>query len=137
MFDGIKTHWVDKGTILKNLFMVEVLTAQSFKEKIFDYTAENDWKFKGSVPAVIDFYATWCGPCKAVAPVLDELSKEYSGKINFYKVDTDAERELSSMFGIRSVPSLLFIPTEGQPQMAAGALPKHSFVEAFKDVLGV
>lgn len=117
--------------------MVEVLTAQSFKEKIFDYTAENDWKFKGSVPAVIDFYATWCGPCKAVAPVLDELSKEYSGKINFYKVDTDAERELSSMFGIRSVPSLLFIPLEGQPQMAAGALPKHSFVEAFKDVLGV
>lgn len=117
--------------------MVEVLTTQSFKEKIFDYTTETNWKYKGTKPAIIDFYATWCGPCKAVAPVLDELSKDYEGKIDFYKVDTDAEMELSSAFGIRSVPSLLFIPADGEPQMAAGALPKHAFIDAFKEVLGV
>jgi len=121
----------------KTFIMVEVLTTQTFKEKIFDYTAEKEWKYKGTKPAIIDFYATWCGPCKAVAPVLDELSKDYDGKIDFYKVDTDAEMELSAAFGIRSVPSLLFIPADGEPQMAAGALPKHAFIDAFKEVLGV
>jgi thioredoxin len=126
-----------KGTISKTFIMVEVLTTQSFKEKIFDYTEDKDWKYKGSKPALIDFYATWCGPCKAVAPVLEELSKEYEGKVEFYKVDTDAEQELSAAFGIRSVPSLLFIPSEGSPRMAAGALPKHAFVEAFKDIFGL
>lgn len=117
--------------------MVEVLTTQSFKEKIFDFTTGQEWSYKGDKPAIIDFYATWCGPCKAVAPVLDELSVEYQGMIDFFKLDTDAEQEVSAAFGIRSVPSLLFIPANGAPQMAAGALPKHSFVEAFKEVLGV
>lgn len=117
--------------------MVEALTTATFKEKVFDFSTEKEWKFKGDKPAVVDFYATWCGPCKAVAPILDELSKEYEGKIDFYKVDTDAESELSSVFAIRSVPSLLFIPVSGPPQMAAGALPKNSFVDAFKDVFGI
>ena len=132
-----KSHQGCKGTILKHLFMVEVLTTQSFREKIFDYETEQTWKYKGNKPAVIDFYATWCGPCKAVAPVIDELSKDYEGKIDFYKVDTDAEQEVSAAFGIRSVPSLLFIPAEGEPQMAAGALPKHAFIDAFKDVFNI
>ena len=86
---------------------------------------------------LIDFYADWCGPCKIVAPLLDELSEEYSGKIDFYKVDTEAEQELSSVFGIRSIPSFLFIPLTGKPQMAMGALPKESFKQAITDVLTI
>ncbi len=117
--------------------MAEHLTKQSFIEKVFDYEKEKEWKFKGSIPAVVDFYADWCGPCKMVGPVIEELSKEYKGKIDFYKVDTEDQQELASVFGIRSIPSLLFIPVDGQPQMAAGALPKNSFESAFKDIFGV
>lgn len=117
--------------------MVEHLTTQSFKEKVFNYDANKEWKFEGSKPAVIDFYADWCGPCKMVAPVLDELSKEYDGQIDIYKVDTEAQQELSAAFGIKSIPSILFIPVDAQPQMAQGALPKASFEQAFKEVLGV
>jgi thioredoxin 1 len=86
---------------------------------------------------MIDFYADWCGPCKRVAPLLEELANEFSGKLTIYKVDTEQERELAGMFGIQSIPSLLFVPADGQPQMAVGALPKESFVRAFKEVLGV
>ncbi|NJM14920.1 MAG: thioredoxin [Bacteroidales bacterium] len=86
---------------------------------------------------MIDFYADWCGPCKMVAPILEELSAEYNGKVDVYKVDTEAERELAGMFGIQSIPSLLFVPKDGQPQMAMGALPKETFVKAFKEVLMV
>jgi thioredoxin len=117
--------------------MVEHLTSQTFKEKVFNYETNKDWKFEGQKPAVIDFYADWCGPCKMVAPVLEELANEYEGKIDIYKVDTEQEREISGMFGIQSIPSLLFIPTDGQPQMAMGALPKASFEKAFKEVLKV
>ena len=117
--------------------MVEHLTTQTFKEKVFNYETNKDWKFEGEKPAVIDFYADWCGPCKMVAPILEELSKEYEGKIDIYKVDTESERELAGMFGIQSIPSLLFIPSDGQPQMAMGALPKSTFQKAFKDVLKV
>ncbi len=90
----------------------------------FDYTTEKEWNFKGEVPAIIDFYADWCGPCKMVAPIMEELSEEYKDKLVVYKVDTEVEMELSSIFGIRSIPSLLFIPTEGRPMMQAGALSK-------------
>lgn len=104
------------------------LTAEIFKEKIFDYTKKKDWDYDGEKPAVIDFYADWCGPCKMVAPIMDELSDEYEGKVDIYKVDTEVEKELSSIFGIRSIPSILFIPMGGkQPIMQAGALPKDSF----------
>ncbi len=117
--------------------MIEHLTTDTFKQKVFNYETNNDWKFEGDKPAIIDFYADWCAPCKMVAPILEELAKEYDGKIDVYKVDTEAEQELASVFGIRSIPSLLFIPLNDQPQMAMGALPKDTFKKAFKDVLGV
>ena len=100
------------------------LTSQKFKEDIFDYTAEKEWKYKGKKPAIIDFYADWCGPCKMVAPILEELSNEYPDII-IYKVDTEVEQELSAVFQIRSIPSILFIPMDKQPMMQAGALPKN------------
>jgi len=117
--------------------MIEHLTAETFKNKVFNYETNKEWKFEGNLPALIDFYADWCGPCKIVAPLLEELSSEYLGKLNIYKVNTEQERELASIFGIQSIPSLLFIPKEGQPQMAMGALPKESFKQAFKEVLNV
>jgi thioredoxin 1 len=117
--------------------MVSHLTASTFKEKVFNYDANKDWKFEGTKPCMIDFYANWCGPCKTVAPILEELSTEYGEKLDIYKVNTDEERELSSVFGIQSIPSLLFVPLRGQPQMAMGALPKESFKKAFKEVLAV
>jgi len=117
--------------------MIEHLTLETFKQKVFDFEKNTEWKFEGDKPAIIDFYADWCGPCKMVAPILEELSKEYDGKLNIYKVDTEREQELASVFGIKSIPSLLFIPKDAQPQMAQGALPKDSFKKAFKEVLGV
>lgn len=117
--------------------MVEHLTKDSFLKKVFNYETNKEWKFEGERPCVVDFYADWCGPCKMVAPVLEELSKDFSGKIDIYKVNTEEEQELAAVFGIRSIPSILFVPSEGQPQMAMGALPKDTFVQAFKDVLGV
>ena len=110
--------------------MPENLTKQSFSEKVFDYEQNKEWKFEGELPCVIDFWAPWCGPCRAVGPVIDELSKEYVGKVNFYKVNTDEEQELAGAFGIRSIPSLLFVPKSGRPKMAVGALPKDALKEA-------
>jgi thioredoxin len=117
--------------------MLEHLTKETFKEKIFNFEVNKDWKFEGNKPCLIDFYADWCQPCKMVAPILEELSKEYDGKIDIYKVDTEDQQELAGMFGVRSIPSLLFVPMDGQPQMAQGALPKDSFQNAIKDVLKV
>ncbi len=117
--------------------MIEYLTKETFKSKVFNYEENKEWKFEGDKPCLIDFYADWCGPCKAVAPVLEELSKEYEGKLNIYKVNTDEQQELSAAFGIQSIPSLLFVPKEGSPQMAAGALPKETLKKAFSDVLKV
>jgi len=117
--------------------VTEHLNKKDFLEKVFDYENNKEWKYEGDLPAIIDFWADWCAPCKAVAPVLEELSEEYAGKLKVYKVNTEEEQELAAVFGIRSIPSLLFIPAEGQPQMAAGALPKETFVKAIDDVLGV
>ncbi|MBX3241825.1 MAG: thioredoxin [Chitinophagaceae bacterium] len=103
------------------------LTTEDFKEKIFDYDTEKEWKYKGELPAIIDFYADWCGPCKMVAPVLEELSEEYKDKLIIYKVDTEKERDLSAAFGIQSIPTFLVIPVEEQPMMQPGALPKNVF----------
>lgn len=108
----------------RNIMPTVKLTTQKFKEEIFDYTTEKEWKYNGDKPAIIDFYADWCGPCKMVAPILEDLSNEYPD-IVIYKVDTEVERELSAVFQIRSIPSILFIPMEKQPMMQAGALPKH------------
>ncbi len=115
--------------------MATHLTKDTFLKEIFDYENNKEWKFQGSIPAVIDFYADWCGPCKMVAPIIEELSEEYAGKVNFYKIDTEAEQELAAAFGIQSIPSLLFIPVEGKPQMAAGALPKDTFIEVIEKEL--
>jgi len=117
--------------------MTEHLTKQDFLEKVFNYEENDEWDYNGDVPAIIDFWADWCAPCRAVAPVLEELSEEYEGRLKIYKVNTEEEQELASVFGIRSIPSLLFIPTEGKPQMASGALPKDTFVKAIDDILGV
>ncbi|MCK5146832.1 thioredoxin [bacterium] len=116
---------------------MEHLSKSTFIEKIFDYEKNKDWKFEGNKPAIIDFYADWCGPCKMVAPILEELSKEYDGKVDIFKVNTENEQELAGAFGISSIPSILFIPQEGEPQMAAGALPKDAFKNAIKDILKV
>lgn len=117
--------------------MVEYLTVETFKAKVFDFEQNKDWKFEGERPCLVDFYADWCGPCKAVAPILEELKAEYGDNLDIYKIDTEKEQELASMFGIQSIPSLLFIPKDGQPQMSQGAMSKESFKQAFSEVLGV
>ena len=117
--------------------MTEHLTKETFLSKVFNYEANKEWKFEGDKPCLIDFYADWCGPCKMVAPILEELANDYEGKLDIYKIDTEKEMELASVFGIRSIPSLLFVPKTGQPQMAMGALPKETLVNAFKEVLGI
>ena len=112
------------------------LTSSEFIKRVMDFEKnKTEWIYKGDKPAIIDFYADWCGPCKMVAPILEELSAEYHGKINIYKIDTEAEQELAGVFGIRSIPSMLFCPVDGQPQMAVGALPKDSLIKAIDDVL--
>ncbi len=115
--------------------MTEMLTKADFLTKVFDYENNKEWNYQGDVPALIDFYADWCQPCKMVAPILEELGEEYAGKIKIYKIDTEAEQELAGIFGIRSIPSLLFIPKDGKPQMAQGALPKPQLKEAIESVL--
>lgn len=114
---------------------MEHLTKETFLEKIFNFEQNKEWKFEGKLPCLIDFYADWCQPCKMVAPILEELSEEYKGKIDIYKIDTEVERELSAAFGIQSIPSLLFCPADGQPQMAQGALPKETMKQVIDEVL--
>lgn len=112
------------------------LTKSDFLKKVANYEVDfKEWKFLGDKPALIDFYATWCGPCKGLAPVLEEISEEYQGKIDVYKIDIDEEAELASIFNIRSVPTLIFAPMQGDPQMAQGALPKPTLKEAIDKVL--
>lgn len=112
------------------------LTLSEFKNKVMDFEKDPDnWNFKGDKPAIIDFYATWCGPCKATAPILDSLAEEYKDKIVVYKVDVDKEQELASVFGIRSIPSLLFIPMQGDPKMQVGAMGRIDLEKAIKNTL--
>lgn len=114
---------------------MEHLTKEAFLTKVFNYEKNKEWKYEGDLPCIIDFYADWCGPCKMVAPILEQLAAEYDGKIKIYKIDTEREQELSAAFGIRSIPSMLFVPKEGQPQMAVGALPKTSIEKAINEIL--
>lgn len=117
--------------------MIEHLTEEAFREKIFDFTKEKEFKYKGTKPALIDFYADWCGPCKMVSPILEELAKEYEGKIDIYKINTEKEQTLSSIFGIRSIPTFLILPVGADPQIAQGAMSKVQFEKLFKDVFNV
>jgi thioredoxin len=116
---------------------LEHLNMETFKEKVFNFETETEWKYKGELPAIIDFYADWCGPCRKVAPIMAELAQEYKDKIVIYKIDTEVEKELAGMFGIRSIPAILFIPKEGQPQMTTGAMPKEEYVKLIKEILQV
>jgi thioredoxin 1 len=116
---------------------MELLTKETFLQKVFNYEQNREWKFEGELPCIIDFYADWCGPCKMVGPVLQEIAEEYQGKVNIYQIDTDAQQELAAAFGIQSIPSILFIPLNDKPQMAVGALPKNSIKKAIDEVLKV
>lgn len=113
---------------------MEVLNSKTFREKVFDFEKNKEWKFSGSRPAIVDFYADWCAPCRMVAPILARLSERYAGQIDIYKVDTEASPDLAAMFGIRGIPSLLFIPKDGQPAMSAGMMPEEGFEQAISEL---
>ena len=116
--------------------VVKHLTKAEFLEKVWNYEKNSkEWKYEGDKPCIIDFYTTWCGPCKRLSPILEELAKEYDGKIIVYKVNTEVERELASVFQVRSIPTLLFCPLKDNPQINVGALPKEQLVEAINKVL--
>ena len=132
-----KTTQKEKQTIKNKSSMKTIhLTKAEFLKKVANYeTNPNEWKYLGDKPAIVDFYASWCGPCKTIAPIMEELAAEYGDKIYIYKVDTEEEEELAAAFGIRSIPSLLFIPMNGKPQMAQGAMPKSAFKDAINEIL--
>ena len=112
------------------------LTKADFLAKVYNYEKNpKEWKYEGGKPAIVDFYATWCGHCKMMSPILDEISKEYEGKINVYKVNVDKEADLASVFGIRSIPSLLFVPMKKEPSMVQGAMPKNELKKLVDDIL--
>ena len=114
---------------------VEELTAETFKQKVMNYDKHpNEWVFEGSRPAIIDFYATWCGPCKQVAPIVEQVANDYAGKIDVYKIDVDKQQELAALFGVQSIPTILFVPKEGTPQRVNGEMPRTGFDEAIKQV---
>lgn len=117
---------------------VAALTAESFRTLVWDYQASpKTWVFKGDVPVIIDFYADWCRPCKMVAPIMDQLASEYKGKLKIYKINTDQQRELAGLFNITSIPAILFVPKNGQPQMSVGAMQKEGYVDVINKVLNV
>lgn len=114
---------------------VVYITTEQFKERIFDYKNEKDWIFKGNKPCVIDFYTTWCGPCKRLAPIMEEMSQKYCDQVVFYKADTERERELAYVFGINSIPQVLYIPMEGKPLLLKGLYPKEEIVRIIDEFL--
>ena len=129
---GMENKQLNKN---KNMEVVH-LTKEEFLKQVADYENNpTEWKYLGDKPAIVDFYADWCAPCKMLAPVLEELAAEYKDRIVIYKVNTEQEQELAAVFGIRSIPTLLFVPRQGGPQMAAGALPKNTLKEAIENVL--
>lgn len=116
---------------------MENLTSLTFRTKIFDYENSNEWNYLGDKPCVINYTAHWCNPCKSMYPIYDELDKELGDKINFYRIDTEAESELSPIFKVRSIPTFIFIPLGGQPHMSNGTMSKTNFIKIIKDVLKI
>ena len=114
--------------------VVYITTAQ-FRDRIFDYKTEKDWKYKGDKPCVIDFYTTWCGPCKRLAPIMEELSQKYCDQVRFYKADTEREREVAYVFGISSIPQVLYVPMEGKPILLKGLYPKEEIIRIIDEFL--
>lgn len=114
---------------------VNYITTGDFKTKVFDYTKNKEWKYAGKKPCVIDFYTTWCGPCKRLAPIMEELAEQYKGKVEFYKADTERERELAYVFQISSIPQVLYIPKDGQPILLKGLYPKENIVQIIDEHL--
>ena len=130
------------GVILSVLFALPMmaedvvyLTTEQFRERIFDYKADKEWNYRGNKPCVIDFYTTWCGPCKRLAPIMEELSQKYCDQVVFYKADTERERELAYVFGINSIPQVLYIPVEGKPMLLKGLYPKEEIIKIINDFL--
>lgn len=112
------------------------ITKAEFLSNVFNYEKNPDkWVYEGKLPCIVDFYADWCGPCKAISPILEELAKQYKGKIIIYKINVDKEKELAAAFGIQSIPSILFIPQEGKPSMSLGAMPKDDFIKSIDTLL--
>ncbi len=114
---------------------VVYLTTDQFKARVFDYTQQKEWKYLGDKPCVIDFYTTWCGPCKRLAPIMEELSQQYCDQVIFYKADTEKERELAYVFQISSIPQVLYIPVDGKPVLLQGLYPKEQIVKIIEEVL--
>ena len=130
----IFTAWASEPNNAKNSKTI-VLNTKSFSEKVFDFNNETEWKYKGDKPAIIDFWDAWCGPCRRVAPLLEEIAAEYGGEIYVYKVNVDEEVELARAFGIRSIPTILFVPMEGTPQASLGAVPKNQLKKSVETLL--
>jgi thioredoxin 1 len=116
---------------------MENLNLESFKLKVYDYEKSKDWKFNGVRPAIIDFYADWCAPCHSLAPVFEEVSHDFAGRIDFYKINTETEPELATLFGVRGIPAIFFLPMDGEPAMSAGFMPRESFHKAIADIFQI
>jgi len=118
-----------------NKVTIVYLTNDTFKQMVFNYDKNKEWKYEGTKPAIIDFYASWCPPCKQLSPLVEEIAQEYSGKIVVYKVDTDKEKILAQHLGITGLPTLLFIPAKGKPQVSMGFIPKETIVKSINNIL--